>query len=160
MKTFSRPTPSAQLTTKSQCNQRLNTDSFLIKQTYFYQGTAGEYKKIIFNWSLMQVLKKYALIFVRSEPWGKLCHFVALNHSFAVRRSNPESNSIAPRNFFRSELTGRPASHPLPWPCTLPITANSNEKGDWVRSWDAVEDIPNIEYGWTLLAAPLLHVHA
>ena len=114
MRTFSRPTPSAQLTTKSQCNQRLNTDSFPIKQTYFYQGTPGEYKKIIINWSLMQVLKKYALIFVRSEPGGKLCHYVALNHSFAVRRSNPESNSIAPRNFFRSKLTGRPASHPLP----------------------------------------------
>ena len=34
-----------------------------------------------------------------------------------------------------------------PLPSTLPITANSHEKGDFVRSKDAVEDLPNIEYG-------------
>jgi hypothetical protein len=39
---------------------------------------------MIFNWSLMQFLKKYAFIYVRLEPLGKLCHSVALSHSVAL----------------------------------------------------------------------------
>jgi len=55
--------------------------------------------------------------------------------------------------FGRSELIGRsrfsPSTPPsaLTLPITPPMTANSHKKGDLVRSYDAVERHPNLEFG-------------
>jgi hypothetical protein len=119
---------------------------------WFSTGPWCNLKKICFYlcslWALRQIVPfGRSKPFCRSEQSCALSHSVALRHFVAVRRSSPQSNSFAPRNFCRSELISRSRYSPS----FLTLHSTHHCKFTWNRGLCTFvrrgTNLPNIEYG-------------